>query len=80
MPLLFNFIFDTFFTFIRRFLNGDNISQAHKTHLYQLLNQLGFNHKKITLIHYMMSISQGIGAIVLISISGDKRLLVFYLF
>ena len=78
MPLLlFNFIFDTFFTFIRRFLNGDNISQAHKTHLYQLLNQLGFSHKKVTLIHYMMSISQGIGAIILISIPGEKRLLVF---
>ena len=45
VPLLFfNFIFDTMFTLCRRLFNGENITQAHRGHLYQLLNQIGWSH------------------------------------
>jgi UDP-GlcNAc:undecaprenyl-phosphate/decaprenyl-phosphate GlcNAc-1-phosphate transferase len=78
MPLLlFNFIFDTFFTFIRRLSRGEYIAEAHRTHLYQLFNQLGNSHIKVTIFHYGVSIAQGIGAIIMVNIPGVNRLYVF---
>jgi len=42
------FLFDATITLLRRKLNGENISQAHKKHAYQRLNQSGWNHLKVT--------------------------------
>jgi len=42
------FWFDATLTLIRRKLNGENLSQAHKKHSYQRLNQSGFSHYKVT--------------------------------
>jgi len=42
------FWFDATFTLIRRKLNGEKLSQAHKKHAYQRLNQSGFSHLKVT--------------------------------
>ena len=78
MPLLlFNFIFDTGFTFIRRLLNREYVTQAHRTHLYQLFNQLGYSHRTVSLSYCAMCIVQGLGAICMLQIAGDKRVLVF---
>ena len=78
MPLLmFNFIYDTSFTFVRRLLKGEDVTQAHRTHLYQLLNQSGYSHLEVVLCHYCMVFLQGLGAIWLINIPGNERMLVF---
>ena len=78
MPLLlFNFIYDTFFTFMRRLLRGDRVIDAHRTHLYQLANRLGHSHRAVTLFHYGVCVLQGIGAIAMVNISGGQRMLVF---
>ena len=78
MPMLFfHFIYDTFFTFLRRLLKGENVFQAHRTHLYQLFNRLGFKHLVVTLFYFAVAIAQGIGAVVMISIPGPQRLLLF---
>jgi UDP-GlcNAc:undecaprenyl-phosphate GlcNAc-1-phosphate transferase len=78
MPLLmFSFIFDTSFTFIRRLLSGENVSRAHRTHLYQLLHRTGFTHLEVTLMQYCMVFLQGLGALWLVRIPGNARLLVF---
>lgn len=78
MPLLlFHFIFDSIFTFIRRLMNGANVFQAHRTHLYQLMNRLGYSHKAVTLIYAGLAVIQGIAAIWMVSIPGEQRLLVF---
>lgn len=78
MPLLFfHFIFDSIFTFIRRLINGDNVFQAHRTHLYQLLNRLGYSHKAVTLIYAGLAVIQGIAAIWMVGLPGEQRLLVF---
>ncbi len=78
MPLLlFNFIFDTSFTFIRRLLIGENVSRAHRTHLYQLLHRTGFSHLEVSLLQYCMVFLQGLGALWLVRILGNERLLVF---
>lgn len=78
MPLLlFHFIFDTIFTFVRRLSNGDNVFQAHRTHLYQLLNRLGYSHKMVSLIYSSLAVIQGFAAIWMMNIMGEQRLLVF---
>lgn len=75
--LLSHFIFDTFFTFVRRYLNRENVFQAHRTHLYQLFNRLGYSHTCVTLFYCALGAIQGLGAFWMVHISGTKRLLVF---
>jgi len=42
------FWFDATLTLIRRKLNGEKLSQAHKKHAYQRLTQAGWSHYKVT--------------------------------
>ena len=42
------FWFDATLTLIRRKLNREQLSQAHKKHAYQRLNQSGWSHYKVT--------------------------------
>jgi Fuc2NAc and GlcNAc transferase len=42
------FWFDATVTLIRRKLNGEKLSQAHKKHAYQRLTQEGWSHYKVT--------------------------------
>ncbi len=78
MPLLFfNFIFDTSLTFTRRLLSGQQVTQAHRTHLYQLMNRSGASHVQVSLFHFAVTTVQGLGAFVLIQLPADYRILVF---
>jgi UDP-GlcNAc:undecaprenyl-phosphate/decaprenyl-phosphate GlcNAc-1-phosphate transferase len=78
MPLLlFNVIYDTFFTFIRRSLRGDRVLDAHRTHLYQLFNRLGYSHRTVSLFHYCVCIIQGLAAVWMVNIPGSGRVFVF---
>lgn len=75
--LLFHFIFDAFFTFFRRMLRRDGVMKAHRTHLYQLLNRLGWSHGRVTLVYSCMALCQGIAATWMVRIPGDSRVWVF---
>jgi UDP-GlcNAc:undecaprenyl-phosphate GlcNAc-1-phosphate transferase len=75
--LLFQFIFDTFLTFVRRLLRGEPVHLAHRTHLYQLLNRTGFSHKAVSLFHYAAAVAQGMGACVLVIVEPSRRILLF---
>lgn len=78
VPLLFfNFIFDTLFTFCRRALRGEDVTQAHRSHLYQLLNRIGWTHVQVSLFHFAVTAAQGIGVLYLIGLGPDERILVF---
>jgi len=78
MPLLLmHFIYDTFFTFIRRLVNKENVFHAHRSHLYQLFNRLGYSHTKVSIFYWMVGIAQGIGAVWMVTIPDNRRLLVF---
>lgn len=78
MPLLlFNVIFDTFFTFIRRCLRRENVFRPHRSHLYQLLQRSGYSHLEVSLIQYCFCFLQGLGALWLVHIPGNTRLYVF---
>jgi len=43
------FWFDATLTLFRRYRNGEKLSQAHKKHAYQRLNQSGWAHDKVVL-------------------------------
>jgi UDP-GlcNAc:undecaprenyl-phosphate GlcNAc-1-phosphate transferase len=78
MPLLlFNVIFDTFFTFIRRLVRRENVFQPHKSHLYQLFQRSGYTHLEVSLVHYCFCFLQGLGALWMVQIPGNTRLYIF---
>jgi UDP-GlcNAc:undecaprenyl-phosphate GlcNAc-1-phosphate transferase len=78
MPLLLlGFIYDTFFTFVRRLLRGDQVFHAHRTHLYQLFSRLGYSQRSVTLVHYGMCVLQGVAAAWMVAIPGGQRMFVF---
>lgn len=43
------FLIDTVFTFIRRLVSGENVLQAHRTHLYQRLIACGYSHHAVAI-------------------------------
>ncbi len=49
--LLWPFVFDTLFTFARRWYGGENVFQAHRSHLYQRLVVSGYSHRTVTLFY-----------------------------
>ena len=78
MPLiLFQFIFDTFFTFVRRAMNRENVFQAHRSHLYQLLNRMGASHVTVTLIYAGLGILQSFAALLASTLSLPHLLLTY---
>ena len=78
MPLLFfHFIFDAIFTFFRRLIARENVTEAHRSHLYQLLNQIGCSHAQVSILHFVIAIAQGVGAMVLVYQPAPDQALVF---
>ncbi len=78
MPLLlFHFIFDTTLTFGRRLAEGRRVTQAHRGHLYQLLNRLGVPHFEVSLAHWTVGVVQGLAALWLIGHGPAGRIGVF---
>ena len=75
--LMFNFIYDTSYTFLRRLSQGKNVLEAHREHLYQLMNRSGFSHMEVVLTQYCMVFMQGLGALWVVNIPGDERMFVF---
>lgn len=49
--LLWPFIFDTTFTFLRRLSRHENVFAAHRSHLYQRLVIAGCSHRAVTLLY-----------------------------
>lgn len=61
--LVWLFMFDSTFTFVRRTLRREKIWQAHRGHIYQRLVVNGFSHQSVTILYGSISILTGIGAI-----------------
>lgn len=53
--LVWPFLFDTVFTFIRRLRKGENVFAAHRSHLYQRLVIAGYSHQSVTLLYLMLA-------------------------
>ena len=50
--LLFGVLFDVAFTLLRRFMAGDRLTEAHRSHLYQLAQRSGISALRVTLVHW----------------------------
>ena len=49
-------LMDSIICIFRRFINKENIFTAHKKHLYQRLNQAGWDHSKVSLLYISLVI------------------------
>lgn len=74
--LLFHFIFDTVFTFFRRLVAGEHVFTAHRSHMYQLLNRIGYSHKRVALIYSALAVCQGLAAVWMVQSLGAERVYV----
>ncbi|MCW6038013.1 glycosyltransferase family 4 protein [Spirulina subsalsa FACHB-351] len=55
LPITFPLIGDAIYTLIRRLLKKENIFQAHRTHLYQRLQQSGWSHGKVAIAYLLLT-------------------------
>lgn len=55
--LVWPFVFDTGFTLLRRALRGERFWSAHRSHLYQRLNQSGWSHARVTLLYGALALA-----------------------
>jgi UDP-N-acetylmuramyl pentapeptide phosphotransferase/UDP-N-acetylglucosamine-1-phosphate transferase len=74
--LVWPFIFDTAFTFIRRLLRGENVLSAHRSHLYQRLIIVGHSHRSVTQLYVLLFLS---GALLSIAWMQSASIMVFLL-
>jgi len=51
---------DAIYTLARRLLQGENIFQAHRTHLYQRLQQFGWSHPRVALTYIAIATVDGV--------------------
>lgn len=57
------FIADTAFTLVRRFLNGENILEAHRSHVYQRMVIAGWSHRAVATLYGLASLIAGVAAL-----------------
>ena len=77
IALVWPFVFDASFTFVRRLLNRENVFAAHRSHLYQRLVIVGYSHRIISLLYIILAILGGGMAILWwLRVSGSETLLV----
>jgi len=57
------FVVDAVFTFLRRLSRGENVLQAHRSHLYQRLVLAGFAQRSVTLLYIALAVVSGILAL-----------------
>ena len=52
-----NFILDTTFTLFRRLIRREKWYQAHRSHVYQRMTDLGMTHRKVTSIEMLVVVA-----------------------
>lgn len=58
--LVWPFVFDTVFTFLKRLVRGERVWEAHRKHLYQSLIIVGWSHRAVTILYAAASIGLSI--------------------
>jgi len=56
MMLLGVFVIDATVTLVRRLFNGEKLSEAHRSHVYQLAVQSGYSHRQVTSMVLLINI------------------------
>ncbi len=60
------FIVDATITLLKRLMRKEKIWQAHKSHYYQRLVQMGWGHRKTAITEYGLMLAAGLSAILLL--------------
>ena len=68
--LLFGVLFDVAFTLARRALAGERITQAHRSHLYQVAHRAGMPAVRVTLVHWAFALWGGLCCAVFLRAAG----------
>jgi UDP-N-acetylmuramyl pentapeptide phosphotransferase/UDP-N-acetylglucosamine-1-phosphate transferase len=50
------FVFDSAFTLLRRARRGERLHEAHRSHLYQRLQQTGWSHARVSLLYGFLAL------------------------
>lgn len=74
--LLWPFLFDGTYTLVRRLIKGENIFQAHRSHLYQRLNIAGWSHDIISILYLAFSLVCIIFALIFIHESNEIQIVI----
>jgi UDP-GlcNAc:undecaprenyl-phosphate GlcNAc-1-phosphate transferase len=75
--LLFGLLWDAAFTLVRRALAGARVSEAHRTHLYQMAARSGMRARDVALVHWGFALFHAaLAALFLLLDSRDKPLVV----
>lgn len=68
------FIVDATVTLFKRARRGEKLSQAHRSHYYQRLVQMGFGHRNTALYEYALMVLTGVSALLGLEMSGIGQL------
>jgi UDP-GlcNAc:undecaprenyl-phosphate GlcNAc-1-phosphate transferase len=68
--LLSSLYLDASATLLRRLFRGEKIFRPHRTHYYQRLLALGFNHKQVTVLEYGLTALLGASAVIFFKAGG----------
>jgi len=71
--LLFGVLFDVAFTLARRALAGDRLTEAHRSHLYQVAHRSGMNAVAITLLHWGFVLWGGLCCLLFVAVQGSAK-------
>lgn len=74
--VLWPFLFDGSYTIFRRYRQGENIFDAHRSHLYQRLNIVGWSHKKVALLYGLFALVSSACAGLFLLLSDPFRVLI----
>ena len=67
VPMLLNgVLFDVTFTLVRRALNGNKLTQGHRSHLYQIAHRSGMKPWAVSLIHWGFAALGGLVALLFV--------------
>jgi UDP-N-acetylmuramyl pentapeptide phosphotransferase/UDP-N-acetylglucosamine-1-phosphate transferase len=60
------FIVDASATLVKRALRGARITEAHREHYYQRAIQMGWGHRNVAFVEYVLMLGVGVSALVFI--------------
>ena len=60
------FVADAAFTFVRRALRKERVWEAHRSHIYQRMNQRGMSHAAVSMIYTALAAVGAIGGLLLL--------------
>ena len=68
--LLFGVLFDVAFTLVRRLLAHERVTQAHRSHLYQVAHRAGMDARAVTLVHWGFALWGGLCCAAFLAVPG----------